>query len=69
MSRMADAINKADRMSQFALTPLGNRDDRPFAKKLQVDWYFSGWFQKVLIVIGFFSLFYSIIRVIAQGWW
>lgn len=45
------------------------KDNRPFMIKLKVPWIFYSWIEKVLLVAGFVALFYSIIRIIMQGFW
>lgn len=41
----------------------------PFAKQFKMDWYLTTWFEKLVFALGSISLVYSIIRILAQGFW
>lgn len=38
-------------------------------EKFRLAWYFNGWWEKLILILSMFSLFYSIVRVIFQGFW
>jgi hypothetical protein len=40
-----------------------------FGEKLRLAWYFETTFEKVIILLALLSLFYSLFRIIAQGFW
>ncbi|MFQ5531661.1 MAG: hypothetical protein ACE5ES_03545 [Candidatus Nanoarchaeia archaeon] len=40
-----------------------------FGEKMRLAWYFETWFEKLIVVLGTLSLFYTIIRMIVQGVW
>lgn len=40
-----------------------------YGEKLRLPWYFETWFEKLIVVFGTLSLFYSIVRIIFQGVW
>jgi len=37
--------------------------------KMKLPWYFETWFEKLIVVLGTFSLIYSVLRIIFQGFW
>ena len=37
--------------------------------KLRMPWYFEAWYEKVILLIATWSLFYSIVRILFQGFW
>jgi len=37
--------------------------------KLKLPWYFETFFEKLIVVLGTLSLFYSILRIVFQGVW
>jgi len=36
---------------------------------LGMTWYFDTWFSKLVLSLAMFSLLYSIIRILVQGFW
>lgn len=42
---------------------------KPFSEKVKLPWYFETWFEKLIVVLGVISLFYSVLRIIMQGVW
>ena len=68
-------MGKAERQMKRALgIKLGKKDEVPkvtFLKDsfLGKTWYLDGIIEKLIFILGFFALAYSIIRILLQGWW
>lgn len=46
-----------------------SEERKKFGEKLRLAWYFETTFEKILILLSLLSLFYSIFRIIMQGFW
>lgn len=38
-------------------------------EKFKLAWYFESTLEKILLILCMISFVYSILRIIAQGWW
>lgn len=48
---------------------LGREELKPVQKLIKLDWYFHTPFEKILLIIFLLAFIYSVIRIIAQGFW
>ena len=46
-----------------------NKDDILFGDKLRLAWYFEKPAEKIILLLSFIALIYSIFRIIIQGFW
>ena len=45
------------------------KEMKPLQKLIKLDWVLNSWFDKLVYIIGILALIYSIIRIVAQGFW
>jgi len=71
-------MGKADRLVMQVLGVAGKKDEEVkvvFMKNSALfqgifkTWYFDTWYEKLIYVLGFVALFYSIGRIVFQGFW
>ena len=53
----------------FKPKPIQRKDDVSVFGALKMTWYFEGFWSKFFLAIATYSLIYSIIRIIFQGFW
>ena len=57
------------KMNQIRKSLTETQRNLKYFEKFRLDWYFSGYFEKVLLILSFVSLIYTIVRIIFQGVW
>ena len=40
-----------------------------FIQNFKKTWYFDTWFEKIIYILGFIALAYSVARILIQGFW
>ena len=53
----------------MTIKPLLEKEKLKFGEKMRLAWYFESKFEKIIIVLSLVALFYSIFRIMAQGFW
>jgi hypothetical protein len=53
----------------FKPKPIQRKDEVDMLGALKMTWYFDGFFQKFILSLAMFSLLYSVVRIIVQGFW
>lgn len=53
----------------FKPKPIQRKDEVDMMGALKMTWYFEGFLQKFILSLAMFSLLYSMVRIIVQGFW
>jgi hypothetical protein len=53
----------------FKPKPIHRKDDVDMLGALKMTWYFEGTLSKLVLSLAMFSLLYSIVRILVQGFW
>jgi hypothetical protein len=53
----------------FKPKPIKREDEVNMMGALKMTWYFEGFWNKFILSLAMFSLLYSIVRIIVQGFW
>jgi len=53
----------------FKPKPIQRKEDVSVLGALGMTWYFEGFWSKFILSIAMFSLLYSIVRILVQGFW